>query len=206
VSRARKILSVIAVVAASAALGASSASASSCPNTEVQVNGLTQDQMESSIGCLINQNRASFGLQPVAPNVDLREAALSHAQEMVSESYFEHTSPSGLSFIDRIQQFGYMQGTRQWIVGENLVWGDRELSTPDSLVTAWMNSPPHRENLLRPDFNEIGIAAVAGTPVDAQDTDGVTVASEYGQRSFGKKAHSSKAKTRKSRFHKRHRH
>ena len=205
-SRASKILSVVAFVAAWAVLGASSASAASCPNTEVQVNGLTQDQMESSIGCLINQNRASAGLQPVQPNADLRAAALSHSQEMISEGYFEHTSPSGLTFIDRIQQFGYMQGTRAWSVGENLVWGDQQLSTPDSLVTAWMNSPPHRANLLQPDFNEIGIAAVVGTPVDAHDADGVTVASEYGQRSFGKKAHSSKAKRHKSKYHKRHRH
>jgi uncharacterized protein YkwD len=56
-----------------------------------------------------------------------------------------------------------MRGTRSWEVGENLVWGTGPLSTPHSLVASWMNSPPHRENLLKPTFREIGIAAVAGT-------------------------------------------
>ena len=204
-SRARYILSIVAFVAVWALAGAPAASATSCPNTEVQVSGLTQDQMESSIGCLINEQRTSFGLQPVQPNSDLRAAALSHSNEMVAQGYFEHTSPAGLSFIDRIQQTGYMRGVRSWVVGENLVWGSEQLSTPDALVTAWMNSPPHRENLLRARFDEIGIAAVVGTPEDANDSTGVTVSSEYGYRSFGsKKAHSSKAKAHKAKARKRH--
>jgi uncharacterized protein YkwD len=206
VSRARKILSVIALVAAWALVASSSASATNCPNTEVQVTGLSQDQMETSIGCLINEERTSFGLQPVHANSDLRQAAFSHSREMVDESYFEHTSPAGLSFIDRIEHTGYMRGVRSWVVGENLVWGTEELSTPDALVTAWMNSPPHRENLLRARFDEIGIAAVVGTPEESSDTTGVTVSSEYGYRSFGRSAHASKAKAKsRKRVHKRHR-
>jgi uncharacterized protein YkwD len=210
VSRAKYILSVIAFVAAWALVGASSASATSCPNTDVQVTGLSQAQMESSIGCLINEERTSFGLQPVQPNSDLRQAALSHSQEMVDEGYFEHTSPAGLTFIDRIEHTGYMSGVRSWVVGENLVWGNEDLSTPEALVTAWMNSPPHRENLLRARFEEIGIAAVVGTPEDANDYTGVTVSSEYGYRSYGKahaskaskaKAHKSKVRKRRHRRH-----
>ena len=108
---------------------------------------------------------------------------------MISQGYFEHTSPAGVTFIDRIEATGYMQGARSWTVGENLVWGTGPLSTPQALVTAWMNSPPHRENLLRPAFREIGIAAVAGTPVSQGDLTGVTVSSEYGYRTFaGKKS------------------
>jgi hypothetical protein len=94
-----------------------------------------------------------------------------------------------------------MRSARSWVVGENLVWGTEELSTPQALVTAWMNSPPHRENLLKPRFREIGIAAVAGTPVAGNDPTGVTVSSEYGYRTLAKKSHGSKA--RKSRVRKR---
>lgn len=83
---------------------------------------------------------------------------------MVSQGYFEHTSPAGVPFIDRIAATGYTHGARSWQVGENLVWGTGPLSTPQSLVTSWMNSPPHRENLLGARFREIGIAAVVGTP------------------------------------------
>jgi uncharacterized protein YkwD len=166
-----------------------SAAASSCAYTDVEVTGLSQNQMESSIACLINEQRTSRGMAPVRPNGDLRQAAQSHSDEMVDEGYFEHTSPAGVTFINRIQATGYTRGTRTWVVGENLVWGTGSLSTPQALVTAWMNSPPHRENLLRARFREIGISAVAGTPEPRSDPAGVTVSSEYGYRATGKKRH-----------------
>lgn len=206
-SSARKSLCVLALLGAGLLAAASPASADTCPNTDVEVTGLTMDQMENSIACLINDERTSRGLRAVQPNGDLADAALSHSKEMVDESYFEHTSPAGLSFMDRIQRTGYMRGVRSWMVGENLVWGTENLSTPDSLVTAWMNSPPHRENLLRARFREIGIAAVVGTPEQGGNADptGVTVSSEYGYRSSGtKKAHAAKA--HKSRRYRKHRH
>jgi hypothetical protein len=100
--------------------------------------------------------------------------------------------------MDRIEQYGYMAGAQSWTVGENLVWGNGPLSTPQALVTSWMNSPPHRENLLRPTFRDIGLAAVAGTPVSENDATGVTVSSEYGYRTFAAK----KSKKRKAKAHK----
>jgi uncharacterized protein YkwD len=207
-SRLGNLLTAFALVATWALVAGSSASAADCGPVDTQVTGLSQGQMESSIGCLINEERASYGLQPVTPDADLRQAALSHSDEMISQGYFEHTSPAGLTFIDRIEATGYMQGVRSWEVGENLVWGTGPLSTPQALVTSWMNSPPHRENLLRPTFREIGIAAVAGTPVSRSDLTGVTVSSEYGHRSFGsvngRKAHRAKAKKAKK-AHAKHR-
>jgi uncharacterized protein YkwD len=189
VSRAKGIVCAIAVVSIWALSTTGSAAASGCANTDVQMTGLSQNQMESSIACLINEQRTSRGLPPVQPNGNLRQAAQSHSKEMVDEGYFEHTSPAGVTFIDRIQATGYTRGARSWVVGENLVWGTGSLSTPQSLVTAWMNSPPHRENLLRARFREIGIAAVAGTPEPKSDPAGVTVSSEYGYRATGKKRH-----------------
>jgi uncharacterized protein YkwD len=101
--------------------------------------------------------------------------------------------------MDRIESTGYMQRARTWTVGENLVWGTGPLSTPQALVTAWMNSPPHRENLLRPTFRELGVAAIPGTPVSGSDQTGVTVSSEYGYRTFGSKKAKHKGKARKAR-------
>ena len=197
-SRAKNLVSLIAVLATWALVASAPASAADCGPVGTQVTGLNEAQMESSITCLINDERASYGLQPVTPNSDLRQAALSHSNEMINQGYFEHTSPSGLTFMDRIESTGYMRGTRSWTVGENLVWGTGPLSTPQALVTAWMNSPLHRENLLRPTFREIGVAALAGTPVTSSDLTGVTVSSEYGYRTFaGKKK--AKGKARKAR-------
>jgi uncharacterized protein YkwD len=207
VPRPSKIVSAIAIVAAWMLVTGSPASASSCPNTNVQVTELSQSAMEGSIACLINEERGAYGVSPVQPNADLRQAALSHSTEMVSQGYFEHTSPAGVTFVDRIMATGYTQGARFWEVGENLVWGSGTLSTPQSLVTSWMNSPPHRENLLRARFRELGIAAVVGTPRSSSDTTGVTVSSEYGYRSYAKankKKRRHKRRARKARTHKRH--
>jgi len=190
------------MVAAWMLVTGSPASASSCPNTEVEVTGMSQTTMENSITCLINEERAAYGVPPVQPNASLRQAALSHSDEMVSQGYFEHTSPAGVTFVDRIAATGYTRGARSWDVGENLVWGTGPLSTPQSLVTGWMNSPPHRENLLGTTFREIGIAAVVGTPESSQDVSGVTVSSEYGDRSFAK----AKKKRAKRKAHKARRH
>jgi uncharacterized protein YkwD len=190
------------MVAAWMLVTGSPASASSCTNTDVQVTGLSQAAMEGSIACLINEQRAAYGVVPVQPNASLREAALSHSTEMVRQGYFDHTSPAGVTFVDRIQATGYTRGARVWEVGENLVWGTGSLSTPQSLVTSWMNSPPHRENLLRSRFREIGIAAVVGTPRSGSDATGVTVSSEYGYRAFVKAKKRHKRKARKA--HRRH--
>lgn len=209
-SRQRKILSLIAVAATWTLVASGSASAADCGPVNTEVTGLGEAQMESSITCLINDERTSYGLQPVTTNSDLHQAAMSHSNEMIDESYFEHTSPAGLTFMDRIESTGYMQGARTWTVGENLVWGTGPLSTPQALVTAWMNSPPHRENLLRPTFRELGVAALGGTPVSKSDLTGVTVSSEYGYRTVAHKGSKSKAKAHKARkarkAHKLHKH
>ena len=181
-SNPRGILTTLALVAAAMMVTASSASATSCPNTTTQAPGLSQEAMESSIACLVNEERTSRDLVPVTLNTILRQAGLAHSTEMVQDSYFDHTSPDGITFIDRIEGTGYIKNARTWVVGENLAWGTGQLSTPGALVDAWMNSPPHRENLLRARFREIGIAAVQGTPETTSDPDGIVVSSEYGYR------------------------
>jgi uncharacterized protein YkwD len=194
VPRSIKFACAIAIVATWMLASGSPASATSCPDTQAQVTALSESAMEGSIACLINEQRAAYGIRPVQPDVALRQAALSHSTEMVQQGYFEHTSPAGVTFVDRIQAAGYLRGARTWEVGENLVWGNGSLSTPQSLVTSWMNSPPHRENLLRARFREIGIAAVVGTPENSSDRTGVTVSSEYGFRSAAKKHRRHKAR------------
>jgi uncharacterized protein YkwD len=187
VSGARKILLAIGLVSAWTLGAGASASGATCPNTAAPSTALSAGQMEASVGCLINEERTGRGLDPLQPNAELRAAALSHSTEMVSQGYFEHTSPAGITFIDRITGAGYVHGARSWVVGENLIWGTGPLSTPQSIVRSWMDSPPHRENILRGRFQDIGIAAVAGTPEPVSDPSGVTVSSEFGDRAIGKR-------------------
>jgi uncharacterized protein YkwD len=177
-----RIPTALALGACAAALLASPAAASDCAGATTPASAQSGAQLETSVICLINEERGTAGRRPVHTNAKLRQAALGHSSDMVANSYFEHTTPGGISFTDRLNQVGYMRGARSWLVGENLVWGTGERSTPEQLVESWMQSPPHRANLLRPRFREVGVAAVLGTPVDAIDSAGITVSSEYGVR------------------------
>jgi uncharacterized protein YkwD len=169
-------------LAATIAVAASASASAACPGESVAASAQSEAALEDSVLCLVNEQRAAAGLGAVTPNSKLRAAAGRHSADMVSSGYFAHTTPGGVSFIDRIVDTGYTQNVRSWLVGENLVWGAGRLSSPGELVRAWMESPPHRENLLRGRFREIGIAAVRGTPYQAGETAGVTVSSEYGFR------------------------
>jgi uncharacterized protein YkwD len=197
VSSARKIALFAALLSAWTLGISSSASATACQGTGLPATALGPAQLEASVGCLINEERTERGLRPFEANPSLRAAALTHSADMVSEGYFEHTSPAGVTFIDRIESTGYLRGARAWVVGENLIWGTGPFSTPQSIVRSWMESPPHRENLLRGRFEEIGIAAVAGTPEPHSDPTGVTVSSEFGDRVVGKRTHTARRDVRR---------
>jgi uncharacterized protein YkwD len=182
VPRLRHLIAGTLLAATAALIPTAPAAASSCGGAQTEAVGLSQPALEGAIVCLINEQRARAGLRPVRANGSLRQAASAHSQDMVGTGYFEHTSPSGLTFIDRITGAGYARGAKRWLVGENLVWGSGNQSSPQAMVDAWMGSPAHRANLLRGRFREVGVAAVRGTPFDASDHGGVTVSSEYGFR------------------------
>jgi uncharacterized protein YkwD len=181
-------------VAAAAILWIAPASASAaCPDETTHAADLSEYQLEQSVTCLVNERRTERGIGRVRDNVRLRHAAVNHSQAMVSGGFFSHTAPNGSGFVDRIQSAGYMRGARLWLVGENLVWGTGELSTPSAMVKAWMESPDHRANLLRGRFKEIGVGVQRGTPFNANASDGITVTSEYGFRVRNRsRAHSSR--------------
>ena len=98
-------------------------------------------------------------------NPKLALAAARHSSDMVQNGFFSHTSPGGATFIDRIRATGYMRGARSWLVGENLVWGSGDPQhAGQRWSTAWMDSPPHRANLLAARFREIGVSTVRRHP------------------------------------------
>jgi len=180
---------IVSAIATVALLGIAPASAAAeCLDQDTEAAELSEYQIEVSVTCLINERRSDNGIGRVRDNVRLRNAAVNHSQSMVSQGFFSHTSLNGRTFVDRIESTGYMRGARSWLVGENLVWGSGELSTPANLVKAWMESPPHRANLLRGRFKELGVGVQRGTPNNAGEQNGVVVSSEYGFRARNNRA------------------
>ena len=115
--------------------------------------------LESSVIDRMNAVRRARGLRPLRLNARLRAAALFHSRDMGRRGYFEHDSISGTPFWRRIERFYPSRGFASWTVGENLLWGS---DTYDGrfAVREWMNSPPHRHNILSRSWREVGIGAV----------------------------------------------
>lgn len=96
------------------------------------------------------------GLLPLFENEKLNEAALSKANDMFLNQYFEHISPSGKDPGKLVQSFGY-----DYIAtGENLILGN--FASEKELVQAWMDSPGHKANILNNRYTEIGVAIIKG--------------------------------------------
>ena len=83
---------------------------------------------------------------------------------MVARGYFSHIEPGGGSPLDRVRRAGYLKGARSFSCGENIGFGVGARSTPRSMMRAWMNSAPHRANILSSVFREVGVAGVPGMP------------------------------------------
>lgn len=104
---------------------------------------------------LTNEERAKAGCGPLTVEPHLTQSAQGHASDMVKQQYFDHNSKDGSSPFDRMKRAGFTGGA----MGENIAAGQ---STPQDVMTGWMNSPGHKANILNCSFNQIGVGYDAG--------------------------------------------
>ncbi|MEW6552890.1 MAG: DUF5719 family protein [Actinomycetota bacterium] len=104
---------------------------------------------------LVNQARNSAGLPSLYPEQQLTDMARSYSSEMYLYNFFSHVSPVSGTLQQRISARGITGWT---LAGENIA----KAPSVDVAFQALMNSPSHRENILRRDFNCIGIGVVQG--------------------------------------------
>lgn len=109
---------------------------------------------EDEVIRLVNAERARYGLSPLSKNWELCRVARYKSQDMADRRYFSHTSPTYGSPFQMMKAFGITYRA----AGENIAYGQR---TPQEVVSAWMNSPGHRANILNAAFTEIGVGYVA---------------------------------------------
>jgi uncharacterized protein YkwD len=99
---------------------------------------------------LVNGERTSRGIPALTENSRLNNSAKAKACEMVDKDYFDHYDPAGRPPWHFFKENGYIYH----FAGENLVmgyFGDQES------MRRLMASPEHKENVLDPNFKEIGI-------------------------------------------------
>lgn len=119
------------------------------------VLGLATDITVEKLYSLTNEERAKISLPPLQMNTALSDAAAKKASHMFQKDYWSHFSPDGTSPWDFIKQSGYQYE----FAGENLA---KNFLFSKNVVDAWMNSPTHRENIVRKEYSEVGYAVVNG--------------------------------------------
>lgn len=87
----------------------------------------------------------------------LRCAARLHSQDMATKAFFSHTGSNGSTFVQRIQAAGYSFTA----AGENIAAGQ---TTPASVVQGWMNSTGHCNNIMNPNYTQLGVGYYRGGP------------------------------------------
>jgi uncharacterized protein YkwD len=120
---------------------------------------------------LTNIERAKHGLPELKYNPALEVAAQKKGENMIAENYWAHFAPSGKSPWDFITGSGY----RYTYAGENLA---RNFTDSTAVVEAWMNSPTHKENIVNPQYQDIGIAVLQGNLLGQQT---ILVVQEFGK-------------------------
>jgi len=120
------------------------------------VLGFATDISVEKLYQLTNQEREKQGLSDLTYNEQLAEAAKFKAEDMFSKNYWAHYSPTGSTPWDFILNAGY----KYEYAGENLA---KNFLFSNGVVNAWMNSPTHKENILRKEYSEVGFAIVNGT-------------------------------------------
>lgn len=173
-SRTVWLAPVLFAGAISAAVGVPDAGASACARWGDQgPASLSTDKASKSIVCLINRERESAGRRPLVRSRRLQRAALRHSRRMRQTGCFAHRCPAEASLRRRVRAVGYLDGASRWGFAENIAWAGQRHGAPRSIVSAWMNSPPHRGSMLEGRFRDVGVGFEPGSPGDAGAAAGI---------------------------------
>ncbi len=113
-----------------------------------------QSRQEQDLVRQVNESRAQAGLPPLKVDERLTRAAREHSQRMADRRLLGHVLPGEVAVADRLAATGLRFDHSGENVGYNSEFGD--------LHNAWMHSPPHRKNILDPEYTLVGIGVVRG--------------------------------------------
>jgi uncharacterized protein YkwD len=110
--------------------------------------------LEQQLFELINEERQKRNLRSLSFSPDLSQLARAHSKDMASRGRISHASTDGRSYQDRVVNEGYYFIA----LGENVAFSNG--FQPGLIHKKLMDSPGHRENILDPSFDQVGIGAV----------------------------------------------
>lgn len=112
---------------------------------------------------LTNTDRTDNGLAPLVRSARLDAAAQAAAEDMASKGYFAHIAPDGTTPWYWLDEAGY----EYRYAGQNLAVN---FTDSKNVQDAWLASPTHRENIMKPEYTQIGFGTATGTYQGQQTT------------------------------------
>lgn len=165
----RLLLAVFVVAVAGTVLAPMAAARGRrCADAHAPIAAARRAQLQRAVVCLINAQRRERGLPGLREDPRLNRSAQGWTNVMVSHRDFTH----GADFGSRITAVGFHWSS----VGENIATGFR---TPTSVVTAWMASTGHCQNILNPSYRYVG-TGVSGDSIGGFSTQGGTWTQDFG--------------------------
>ena len=142
------------LLALSGAVGGTASAADATPASTERLQAL-----DVQILARLNATRTAHGLRPLVVSGQLENAAVAHSRDLLQAGVFQHDSPDGTSFVQRLKHFYSPSGYSRWTAGENILYNTGDIEA-DTAIQAWLDSPPHRRNMLDPEWREVGIGSV----------------------------------------------
>jgi len=154
VSIQRLLLSFASLAIFASAFSTSAHRVSAASTTDVPIiNNQALRSKAEQLFALNNQARAAQGVAVLGWDPALAAAAMNHCTRVAAEGQLSHQYRGEPELTERAAQ----AGAHFSYIEENVAEGYET----ESLHQAWMHSQGHRENLLNPRVNRVGIAVVA---------------------------------------------
>jgi uncharacterized protein YkwD len=114
---------------------------------------------EAAMRCMHNYARGRRGLRSLQTHASLVSSGGSKAADIMRCQQFSHNACGREAFY-WVRRVGYTRGC--WGAGENIAWGSGGLGSVRSIMSAWLHSTDHRNNLLRSRYRDQGAGLVKG--------------------------------------------
>ncbi|MHB1376669.1 MAG: CAP domain-containing protein [Candidatus Humimicrobiaceae bacterium] len=151
------IISTMAFVAPNGINVLGAASTNSAPDGTVIAKDAVLSDYENQVAALINNFREANGLNALAADESLTNVAMTRSRDLLDRNYFSHYTPEGTNVFNLMRDMGI----EFRYAGENLAQSaPASVGTPEGFLNAWVNSPSHRDNILRSQYTKIGVAMV----------------------------------------------
>jgi uncharacterized protein YkwD len=157
------LLTLVVFLALGATPGTSAAFA--CAHANDRPHQTSLAKLNQAMQCLVNEKRHKRQLRPLKNNARLDTAARNHTKVMLKKDCFKHQCRGEAPFGKRVRRTGYTKHAKRYYYSESLAYH----RSPKRAIRKLMQSGYNRRNILGKDWEDIGVGAGWGAPVEGRN-------------------------------------